>query len=247
MSSTMYKSLLVSFCLLLGLMGFSTRLSAQPSAAAVDLNKVNLAYSQAKAISMNIEYNLFSSYTATTAYESSKGKFIRQNTSYYSELLGITTVQNTKHKITVSQAEKSLILSNPTPSNSNPSPVALDSILKICSNIKVVDLGEGKRIYQLSFSTLEFFDYERIDIQLGSNQLIEKFVLYFRHAVVLDESDQRLKKEKPRLEITYSAITLNPEVDANLFSEKKYVVALGKNGFQPTPAYTTYQFYNLKP
>jgi hypothetical protein len=221
--------------------------TATLQAAAVELNKVNLAYGAVKSMSMTIEYNLFSSYTATTAHESSKGKFIRQNANYYSELLGITTVQNAKHKITINTQEKSLLLSNPDKTPPAPSPVLLDSILRVCSSIDRIDLGAGKKLYQLKFAKLTYYDYERIDIHLGSNQLIEKFVLYFRSAVVLDDNDQNLKKDKPRLEISYSAIILNSEVDTNLFSEKIYVESLGSEGFKPTAAYQTYQFYNLKP
>lgn len=219
-------------------------LSAQQASA--DFRKVNEAYTKATSLSMNIGYKLFANYTATAAYESSNGRYIKQNDNYYSELLGIVTVQNAKHKITLNEEQKSLILSNPQQTAKNPSPVMLDSMLKLCSRVEFTDAGEGRKLYRLHFANTPYFEYERIDIQIGSQWLLEKIVFYYRNAVVLDETDKSLQKEKPRLEITYSDINTKPVIAADQFSEKKYVVANGKS-FTATPAYSSYRFLNLKP
>jgi hypothetical protein len=230
--------------LICGLMPLSV--FAENSQAVADFRKVNEAYTKATSLSMDISYKLFSNYSTASAYESSIGKYIKQNNNYYSELLGIVTMQNAKHKVTINEAQKSLILSNPQQANQSPSPVMLDSMLKFCSKVESTDLGEGKKLYKLHFTTKSGFEYERIDLEIGSLWMLNRIVLYYRNAVVLNDADKSLQKEKPRLEIVYSAVNLHPTISSDQFSEKKYIVQSGKT-FKAATAYASYRFLNLKP
>ncbi|MCU0436197.1 MAG: hypothetical protein MUC87_22260 [Bacteroidia bacterium] len=232
------------FLLLLIGGALSLQLSAQQATA--DFKKVNEAYQKATSLSMDVGYKLFANYTSASPFESSNGKYIKQNNNYYSELLGIVTVQNAKHKITINQEQKSLILTNPQDAGKSPSPVMLDSMLTLCSKIEFTDLGEGRKLYKLHFATVENFEYDRIDIEIGNNWLLSKLVFFYRKAVILDETNKSLQKEKPRLEITYSSINTQPAISAELFSEKKYIIQSGKS-YKAAPAYADYRFLNLKP
>ncbi len=207
--------------------------------------KTNEAYKNAQNLSMNIRYELFTNYTTTAPYETSSGTYIKQGNSYYSSLLGITTIQNRKYKLSISNTDKVIIVTNPVKPGKAPSMVETDTLLKQCSSTLVQTNTDGSTTCVLRFDKVAFSEYDRIEITSGANGFITKMVLFYREALSLDETDPNLKKEKPRLVITYSDINTSPVISEDQFSEKKYIQENGKQ-IICTPAYSTYRILNHK-
>lgn len=210
-----------------------------------DIRKVNETYAKTKAVSMKIQYRLFQNYVTAIPFEDKSGSYIRQGQNYVSQLLGITTLQNGSLKLSVSDAEKTIIVSDADKKMASPGNEMLDSLVSRCSKIEFTDLGDGRKLYRLRFEKTAFFEYDMIELQIGSTFFVEKLVLYYREAVVLDDTNGSMKKEKPKLEISYSEINTQPVITADQFSETKYVRRSGKT-FLPAAAFANWKILNYK-
>jgi hypothetical protein len=220
-------------------------LTAPAQTIAEAFRKVNETYSKTPSISMQVHYRLFSDYTATVPFESNDGVFFRNGNSFYSSLLGITTVQNKNVRISVSENDKTIIVSDPSEKGKNPSTIEIDSMLARCSSSELRNEENGSRRCILFFDKSPFSEFDRIEILIGSNNFVTKIILFYREAVKLDETIPGMKKEKPRLEISYSDIDTSPSFPENKFSEKPFVQLKGKE-YSPSPAYSAYRILNHK-
>jgi hypothetical protein len=207
--------------------------------------EVNTAYAKASSMSMQIQYKLYTNYISVTPYESSAGEFVKQNNNYYSSLLGITTIQNNKYKLSISDNEKTIIVSDPHASEKSPSVPQIDSMLAKCSSSELKTEANGYKNCILHFEKNPFSEFDRIEIEINTDHFVSKLVMFYREAVTLDETNPSLKKEKPRLEISYSSITAHPVFAEDQFSEKKYISADGKK-IALTPSFATYRLLNYK-
>jgi hypothetical protein len=231
------------FVILLSACFFALPLCAQNIASA--FREVNVAYAKASTMSMQVQYNLFTDYTGTIPFESSAGKFIKQGNNYYSSLLGVTTIQNNKLKLSVSENEKTIIVSSPVTAEKAPSLPLIDSMLARCSSSEVKLMENGDKNYILHFEKSAFSEFDRIEIEINADHFVSRLRLFYRQAITLDETNSSLKKDKPRLEISYSSITTNPVIAADQFSEKSYISANG-NKIALTASFATYRLLNYK-
>gem|GEM_PF-3338729 len=215
------------------------------SRAAADFRKVNEAFT-AKAFGMDITYTLFGSYTSTKAAELQHGVFRKLGSSYYSELLGITTLRNDKVVVSVDKNEETIVVNNTPKQPSNKTvlnQLHLDSTLKICSSVTMSDLGR-QRVYKLRFDRSSYFPYNAIDVHVNSKTFfIDKLTFYFREELDLDESDEQEAKDKPRLEIAYTNLDTDPGFSESQFSEKIFISVSGKK-VTLSNAYRTYRLIN---
>ena len=220
-------------------------LSLKAQTVAEVLKEVNAKYSGTENVSMDIKYELFTNYSAVLPYESSSGSYVKQGSSYYSNLLGITTVQNKKYAVSVSESDQMIVVSNPVKTGKAPSLVETDSLLKRCTSTEVKKTAEGVTTCILHFENAPFCEFDRIEIEVGTNSFITSMTLFYREAVNLNESDPQLKKEKPKLVISYSNINTNPVIKADQFSERTYIIDNGEK-ITGASAYSTYRILNHK-
>lgn len=209
------------------------------------LKQVNAKYSETENLSMDMRYELFANYTAPLPYESSNGSYVKQGSYYFSSLLGITTMQNKKYSLSVSETDQMIVVSNPVKAGKAPSLVETDSLLKRCTSTEVKKTAEGVTVCVLHFENAPFCEFDRIEIEVGTNSFITSMTLFYREAVSLNESDPQLKKEKPKLVIVYSNINTSPVIKADQFSERKYIIDNGEK-ITGTPAYSNYRILNHK-
>lgn len=207
--------------------------------------EVNAKYAKTENLSMDIRYEVFQNYSAPVSYESSSGSFVKQGSYYFSSLLGITTVQNKKYALSVSENDRMIVVSNPTKVGKAPSQVETDSLLKRCTSTEVKKTTGGSTVCVLHFENAPFSEFDRIEIEVGTNSFITSMTLYYRQEVSLNESDPQLKKEKPKLVITYSNINTSPVIKTDQFSERKYIIDNGGK-ITGTPAYSNYRILNHK-
>jgi hypothetical protein len=215
--------------------------------ASADFVRINEAYSNSKKLKMDVSYVLYESYTSATPFENEKGVFMKQNNSIYTELLGITSLSNSKVSLAIDANEKTMIVSDPASKRKDtPGEVDLDTLLKICSSITYSELEDGIKFYKLRFDNAVFSQYNAIDIYFdGKTFLLTRLVLYFREELDLNESDNVHIKDHPRLEISYSSIDTSPEFDAAQFSEARYINVAGKK-ITCTSSYASYRLINHK-
>jgi len=206
---------------------------------------VNSKYAQTENVSMDIKYELFANYSAALPYESSSGSYVKQGSNFCSSLLGITTMQNKKYAVSVSETDKMIVVSNPDKSEKAPSIIEIDSLLKRCTSTEMRKTNDGITVCVLHFENAPFCEFDRIEIEVGTNSFVTSITLFYREAVNLNETDPQLKKEKPKLVITYSNINTNPVIKADQFSEKTYIIDNGEK-ITGAPAYSTYRILNHK-
>src|SRR6185295_14234172 len=143
--------------------------------------------------------------------------------------------------------EQAIVVTDPpTKNDQNPSLVNLDSLLKICTAVEYREM-EGKiKYYKLKFDNTPFFEYNAIDIYINSEtNFLSKIILYFRAEVDLDEDDKTTTKDRPRIEISYSGISLDPVFSAGQFSESKYIRISSKK-IICAPSYNSFRLVNNK-
>lgn len=215
--------------------------------AAAEFCKVNEAYASSQKLSMKLQYDLFPSYTSTAVFEKQQGVYMKQGDNSYSCLLGIVSLSNASISLTLDSSEKAIVVTDPPRrKKGGPEPVDIDSLLRICSSIEIRDAGTDLKLYKLKFDKLAFFEYSAIDIYINpKTHFLDRFILYYRAEMDLDETDSDVKKERPRLEIRYTDITLAPVFAADQFSEKRFVRTSGKNITCAT-AYSGYRLINNK-
>ncbi len=218
-----------------------------PEKASADFVHINEAYSNTKKLKMDLSYVLYPSYTATVPFENEKGVFMKQNNNTYSELLGITSLSNSKVSVSIDQAEQTIVVTDPPAKKTEiPGAVDFDSLLKKCSSIEYLELEGNGKCYKLRFDNTSFFQYNEIDVFFdGQTFLLNKLNLYFREEVDLNPDDANHLKDHPRLEISYSSIDTAPVFAPGQFSETRYINMAGKN-ITCTSAYTTYRLINHK-
>jgi hypothetical protein len=216
------------------------------SKAAADFIRINEAYADYKKLKMDIDYLLFPDYTATTPFENEKGVFMKENNNTYTELFGITSLNNSKVSLSVDKNEELMVVADPPKKTSIPGVIAFDTLLKICSSIQYAELDGNIKYYRLRFDNVVFSQYNEIDIYFdGGTFLLTKLNLYFREEVDANPDDKINLKEKPRLEITYSAIDTSPVFEVGQFSETHYIRIAGKK-ISCSSGYTKYQLINNK-
>lgn len=214
--------------------------------AAIDFRLVNEAYLKAAALKTDVGYTLFPSYTSTVPFEKSKGVFMKQGSSTYSNLLGIISLSNSKVTVTLDSNEQTIVVTDPPSRNvKDPSLVDLDTLLNTCTSIEYKELGELK-YYKLRFDQVPAFEYNAIEVYIDSKtNFLSRLTLFFRMEMDMDDGDDKYTKEKPRLEIVYTNVNTRPVFAQDQFSETKYISIQGK-AIKAAAAYSQFRLINNK-
>jgi hypothetical protein len=173
------------------------------------------------------------------------GSYIKNNSSSYNKILEVETIVTPKSTIVTNNEERFLVITDTKKIELSPIQTNMDTLLKLCSNIKVLDLGATKRQYTLLFSEEEEeAEFSKIEIIINlSTYTMDKLVLCYNQQMPLDQNDYYGEQKKPRLEITYktfkSAITINP----SLFTESTYCNLKGDN-YEASAKYSSYKVIN---
>jgi hypothetical protein len=248
---TIVKELMPLTCLFLMAVLFSVTLSAQQTVSITtvspDFVKVNQAYANAKNLRMNINYSLYADYSSMEKQQNEDGVFMRQNKNTYSEMFGIISLNNSKACITLDKTEKNMVVSDPHENKvKNPGEVDIDSLLTVCSSISVEEKENGIKLYKMRFDNSLYMQYASVDILINTKTwFFQKIVLYFREETSFAADGKTKVKSAPRLEITYSAVEINPAFEPGQFSETNFIITSGKK-ITCAPAFASYHLINNK-
>lgn len=212
-----------------------------------DMMKVNRAFTGIDELSMDITYKIYQKCSSLSPYEVSKGSFYKKGTFQYSDMMGFETILTGDYLIVVSTEDEKIYLGEPVNISAlKISPVNLEKVGGECSAVKKLATDKGIDGYRMEIKQETFSQYDVIEVWYNSKDyFIKKFVLYYREAVSMNELDEMLPKDKPRLEIIFTETGKNKTYPEDIFSETRYFIKKGDH-YLPSQKYKGFQVINQK-
>lgn len=190
--------------------------------------------------SLTVTHTSYEDYQTIVPADKTVGYFIKNNYNYHSFLMGIHTIQNNNYKLVIDTSEQIIIVANPDKLIwRNYSVSEYDSILKICTSLKVTDKGNDK-LYRIELSKNSSIGaYEFL---ITNDFQIKEIVWYYNSEITKDSEDENSPKSKPRLSIQFSNYKTSLQNVTSEFDEKKYFL---KNSDGKLVVSSTYKNYKL--
>lgn len=201
------------------------------------LQKSKVFYDDKEQFQMNTSYNLYVG-SSNKAIESYKGLFVKKNKNYYSKIGATEFVIIGKNMIKIDNESKLM----QHLSYDNSSEQVIYDMIKYCDNFGTFELkSEGNEwVCILKSREFTFVPYSKILIYLSKNDFsISKQVLFLLNQVPVKDSNGKERYSFPKLEISFSDINLNKEVNS-YFNINDYLV-VKKDKYAPGKKYITYQ------
>lgn len=212
--------------------------------AAADLKKVNETYSKTESFSMDTYYMVFSEHETASMLEAKNGKYIKYKNNNYTKIDDIEVVSINEMMISINKSDKLISVGDNPLKEVNPLTANLDSLLTICTSVKVEQVNANEKKYSLRFDDSDIKEYDRIDISINTvDYRYTRIVLFYNMAINL-KTDFYAEEKQPRLEImykNYKVLTADPLI----FQQSLYIHA---NGDKLTPAskYYNYRLSDLR-
>lgn len=188
--------------------------------------------------SVNVTHASFETWSKTVPFEKSTGYFKKEAENYHSFILGIHTIQNSKYKIVLDTANKTMIVASVGKSIWNAYTLEdYQYTLKSCTSIKMTNFGKDKK-YRLEYG--EGYPLERYELLVANDGLIKEVTMYYSKKIPRNPDDENSEKVKPRLNITFTGYKKAPSgTDDNEFDENRYFIKKG-NKLLPAKRYQNY-------
>lgn len=206
--------------------------------ARADFKKINEAYNNTKALSMDIRYELFFDGSAKP-YETETGRYVKLGDKYLTRQGSSELVINSEHMIVVDKDEKVLAVDKKIDIKriENPLSLNLDSLFALYSKIEEIKTTapgiKGYRFYvkQGPYSVCEV-------LYNSSTYFVTEIKNVFRSKLPDEQEQERSAVMKTTF---YNVGTQAP--DESLFSDSRYIVK-GSKGYMPGSAYKSFTFIN---
>ncbi len=180
------------------------------------------AYFSTPSFSMQVNQTSYVGHSSEVPHDKSTGKFLKNNNTYTSLLLGIRTIQNEKLKVVIDSADKLIAVSNSDRAfKSVPLTEDLDQSLFFVLDIKKMTANDLV-YYSLRFK--ENFTYTKIDFILTPDFFMKEMVMYFDEDLPVNADDaEHSPKSKLKYKVSYSGIKKNIALNTAQFSENRYL------------------------
>jgi len=210
---------------IIGFIFFILSMNSFGQNAKQDVMKINEAYSKFNDLSMNISYNLYKNYAATSPVETETGSYKQHGSLRYNKLKGTESLQNKEYLIIVDNEDKIIVVSNPVKFNPGKiTMVDLDKAFANCSSIQFIDNKTDQNGYKLTFKQNIVSEFDAIDLYFNKKSfLVERIVFYYREKISVNPEDESSLKEKPKLEIIFSNMNFKTISDLTFFSEDRFI------------------------
>ena len=210
-----------------------------------EFRMVNETYENKSKITMDIIYNAYESHESSKIVDTYKGNMIRNGASYFTKILDTETIYTDKYSFMLDKGKKQLIVANPIPfKKSNLTMVEVDESLKAYSEVKELTETGDCKVYHFKLRDNIYSEIESFDFHINKEtHLIQKAVLFYSQAMKIDPNDKNAKAKKPRLEVLFLNININPAIDSSLFDYKTYISLSGKD-FTLNENYNGYKLIN---
>lgn len=212
--------------------------------ALLDFKKVNETYAKTDNYSMDTYYMVFSEHETQSLLEAKNGKYIKYKNNTYTKIDDIEIVSINDIMISINKGDNLISVGDNKALEVNPFQANIDSLLTICSKIKVEQINPNEKRYSLLFDDSEIKEYDRIDISINTKDFrYTRVVLFYNMAINL-RTDFYAEEKQPRLEITYKNFkTLN--ADPQIFQSSIYIIDDGKK-IKPSAKYNKYRLSDLR-
>ncbi len=218
---------------------------AQKQALSADIKKCNTAFEKAPSLNVEITYLAYKNYSDKTPVETYTGSMKTKGQQSFSKIMGQETITNTKLSVSVNTEEKLIVITKPQQALNPFRMIPADSLLKICSAVKLSEETADTRTYELAFGNTAI-ELEKLSISFNlKTGLVTRMIMYYREPVTFEEdADEEYfpdtPKEKPRVEIQYKNTVMAQALADSEFSEKKIISRVNKK-YQGIGSYKGYQ------
>lgn len=212
--------------------------------AKADFKKVNLVYLSTPIYSLDIQYSVFDNHVGGNLVEQKSGQYYKNKGLSYTKILNIETVVNAKTTVVVNNEDRVLLITDTKKIELSPIQTNVDTLLKMCNDIKTRDLGVTERFYSLDFGDNSNSEFSKIEIYINlTNYCIKKIIMYYNESMPLNQNDFYADEKKPRLEITYKTFKKMTTINESLFTEATYL-SLVDNKYKGKGKYSNYKIVN---
>lgn len=190
--------------------------------------------------SVDIRYSTFKGLKSTVPFESSVGYFQKSNNVKQTSILGVTTIDNAKHKITLDSINKIVALNNSVPTGDV---VDLEQYKQMKSYIEFIKKKETKSsiTYLIQYNSKSPISKTQL-VLTKSGQLKSMIVNYAKAKEYRDENDD-LQKDYLWLKMDY--LNYSKKIKNKELRESQLL--LKNNGeYRLTTKYKTFQLADLR-
>jgi len=203
-------------CVFLSTAGYGQ--TANPAAAV--LRKASEKYQDGSYYTYNAKYTMYADYTSNKIIEDYSGFLLKKDSVYYSKIKNTEQVGFGDYAVKVSKDEQAILIAK----NHEQKDMlwGINSYLKDCN---IVFTGNDKVywICEITPSKITQVGFSKILIYINKlDYSVLKQKMYF-----LNETMNRSKATRPRLEVVYSARAKNIKTDNFLVDEKNYFTRTG--------------------
>jgi hypothetical protein len=210
----------------------------------VDISNVNKFYKESKSISMKMRYRVFADYTSSIAVEEYSGSYKSSGNYFFSEIMGIISVQDEKSQVAIHKDEKIIMLSKVDSIQKRSFSITqMDQLLKLYT--KVVYAGEqsGNKVYTFTFDSKKS-DCSSMKVFIENESwYVTKIILYYNDKNMYYAENK--KHPNPRLEIIFTEVTANKNIPVSEFNTSRYV-SLSNGTYSLASPYKNYRLINTK-
>ena len=209
-----------------------------------DINRINAYYAKTPNFSFDTYYKVFTEHNEQSVLEAKNGKYVRYNKNIYVRIDDIETIAINDKLIGINKEDKRITVGDNRELDLHPLQTNVDSLLTLCSEIKVEVINDHEKKYKLFFTDSPVSEYGRVDIQIDTkNNRFVKIVLFYEMAINL-KNDFYAEEKQPRLEISYNNFRILT-VDPLIFNEGIYIVN-DKSKLKPASKYYNYSVSDLR-
>jgi hypothetical protein len=204
-----------------------------------ELQSLKERYEKEEPIAMKIIYKMFETATSTEVRESREARFLMNGkNNFYLENESSISVYDHGKTLLADKAEKNIFLLNQKQEVNTQLAFPTDSVLKLCSSIKLLKEEKGIKTYRLNFDS-PFYPYSSIELTINTQKRqLHQLSLFYANKVSITDKEETEKWVKPRMEIVYITQEIAPSEKDKL---KLSAYVLPKNEtYMPTKAYQSY-------
>lgn len=207
-----------------------------------DLYKVGKAYDLHKNIYIDMVYKVFKNRNSNNLIDVSYGYYQRNGSNYRNKMSKLESVVTNDFTIYIDTIDKQIVYAKTLPQQKI-APIDMSNIDSLFKNYKKVESIKSSgdvnsyRVW-MSNSMVDEIDFYEVDIDKKSS-MFKKITLVYNREVNFSESEVP-DFSKPRVEIFFNHVKINPKNDQRVFLFEHYIIKKG-NKLIPSTNYQNYK------
>jgi hypothetical protein len=167
------------------------------------------------------------------------GCFKRAGFNYYSQMIGITTIQNKYQLLTLDTAEKNIYVANPQKSGLMQKQLLKDIDLNQFQVKIFTDANADKAFYILPLN-------DRVNIKFVMKFNKDSLITFYRMESFEKHPKSKSEKDDSALEITFSDFNMHPPISNESFFNTAKFIYQKNNKIYPSLRYRNYTITDLR-